>query len=72
MKLQAWMNLHQISLTLHFYFIFMHLLLDKMHHLYISFFYRFVSSPEEVLEVIEEGKSNRHIAVTSMNFSKIN
>ena len=26
---------------------------------------RFVSSPEEVLEVIEEGKSNRHIAVTS-------
>jgi len=28
---------------------------------------RFVSSPEEVLEVIEEGKSNRHIAVTNMN-----
>ena len=27
--------------------------------------FRFVSSPEEVLEVIEEGKSNRHIAVTS-------
>lgn len=27
---------------------------------------RFVSSPEEVFEVIEEGKSNRHIAVTSM------
>lgn len=26
---------------------------------------RFVSSPEEVFEVIEEGKSNRHIAVTS-------
>jgi len=26
---------------------------------------RFVSSPEEVLEVIEEGKSNRHVAVTS-------
>ena len=24
-----------------------------------------MSSPEEVLEVIEEGKSNRHIAVTS-------
>lgn len=28
---------------------------------------RFVSSPEEVFEVIEEGKSNRHIAVTSKN-----
>jgi len=26
---------------------------------------RFVSSPEDVFEVIEEGKSNRHIAVTS-------
>ena len=26
---------------------------------------RFVSSPEEVLEVIEEGKGNRHVAVTS-------
>ena len=32
---------------------------------HISKFFRFVSSPEEVLEVIEEGKSNRHIAVTS-------
>nr|CAH7750175.1 unnamed protein product [Callosobruchus chinensis] len=28
---------------------------------------RFVSSPEEVFEAIEEGKSNRHIAVTNMN-----
>ncbi|XP_059475702.1 kinesin heavy chain [Neocloeon triangulifer] len=28
---------------------------------------RFVSSPEEVFETIEEGKSNRHIAVTNMN-----
>ncbi|KAH8269407.1 hypothetical protein KR018_002503 [Drosophila ironensis] len=28
---------------------------------------RFVSSPEDVFEVIEEGKSNRHIAVTNMN-----
>ncbi|XP_066146222.1 kinesin heavy chain isoform X2 [Euwallacea fornicatus] len=28
---------------------------------------RFVSSPEEVFESIEEGKSNRHIAVTNMN-----
>merc|ERR1711972_186729 len=28
---------------------------------------RFVSSPEEVFEVIEEGKSNRHVAVTNMN-----
>jgi len=28
---------------------------------------RFVSSPEEVMEVIEEGKSNRHTAVTNMN-----
>lgn len=26
---------------------------------------RFVSSPDEVFEAIEEGKSNRHIAVTS-------
>ncbi|XP_033116058.1 kinesin heavy chain-like isoform X3 [Anneissia japonica] len=28
---------------------------------------RFVSSPDEVMEVIDEGKSNRHIAVTNMN-----
>lgn len=28
---------------------------------------RFVSCPEEVMEVIDEGKSNRHIAVTNMN-----
>ena len=28
---------------------------------------RFVSSPEEVMEAIEEGKSNRHVAVTNMN-----
>jgi kinesin family protein 5 len=28
---------------------------------------RFVITPEEVLDVIEEGKSNRHIAVTNMN-----
>ena len=27
---------------------------------------RFVSSPEEVMECIEEGKANRHVAVTSM------
>lgn len=27
---------------------------------------RFVSSPDEVFESIEEGKSNRHIAVTSL------
>ena len=26
---------------------------------------RFVASPEEVIETIDEGKSNRHIAVTS-------
>ena len=26
---------------------------------------RFVTTPEEVLECLEEGKSNRHIAVTS-------
>lgn len=26
---------------------------------------RFVASPEEVMETIDEGKSNRHIAVTS-------
>lgn len=28
---------------------------------------RFVTTPEEVYEIIEEGKSNRHIAVTNMN-----
>ncbi|MPC32081.1 Kinesin heavy chain [Portunus trituberculatus] len=28
---------------------------------------RFVSSPEEVFETIEMGKSNRHVAVTNMN-----
>ncbi|XP_013401804.1 kinesin heavy chain isoform X2 [Lingula anatina] len=28
---------------------------------------RFVSSPEEVFEVIDEGKANRHVAVTNMN-----
>lgn len=28
---------------------------------------RFVTNPEEVFEAIEEGKSNRHIAVTNMN-----
>ncbi|XP_074659663.1 kinesin heavy chain-like isoform X3 [Tubulanus polymorphus] len=28
---------------------------------------RFVTSPEEVMDVIEEGKSNRHVAVTNMN-----
>ena len=39
----------------------------KKHNL----FSRFVSSPEEVLEVIEEGKSNRHVAVTSNFFCYI-
>ncbi|OWF47697.1 kinesin heavy chain-like isoform X2 [Mizuhopecten yessoensis] len=28
---------------------------------------RFVSSPDEVMEAIDEGKSNRHVAVTNMN-----
>ncbi|XP_052220674.1 kinesin heavy chain-like isoform X3 [Dreissena polymorpha] len=28
---------------------------------------RFVSSPEEVMETIDEGKANRHVAVTNMN-----
>jgi kinesin family protein 5 len=28
---------------------------------------KFVSSPEEVMEVIDEGKANRHVAVTNMN-----
>lgn len=32
---------------------------------------RFVSSPDEVFEAIEEGKSNRHIAVTSKLIFKI-
>lgn len=26
---------------------------------------RFVSSPDEVMDVIDEGKANRHVAVTS-------
>lgn len=30
---------------------------------------RFVSSPEEVMDVIDEGKNNRHVAVTSKAFS---
>ncbi len=39
---------------------------DKNHSVYVKgATERFVSSPEEVLEVIEEGKANRHIAVTS-------
>ncbi|KAJ0070547.1 hypothetical protein NL108_015541 [Boleophthalmus pectinirostris] len=28
---------------------------------------RFVTSPEEVMDVIDEGKTNRHVAVTNMN-----
>ncbi|XP_009301044.1 kinesin heavy chain isoform X1 [Danio rerio] len=28
---------------------------------------RFVSSPEEVMDLIDEGKANRHVAVTNMN-----
>ena len=28
---------------------------------------RFVSSPEEVFDTIDEGKANRHVAVTNMN-----
>ncbi|XP_037552719.1 kinesin heavy chain [Nematolebias whitei] len=28
---------------------------------------RFVSSPEEMMDVIDEGKTNRHVAVTNMN-----
>ncbi|XP_062313229.1 kinesin heavy chain-like [Osmerus eperlanus] len=28
---------------------------------------RFVSSPEEVMDVIDDGKTNRHVAVTNMN-----
>lgn len=39
---------------------------DKNHCVYVKgATERFVSSPEEVLEVIEEGKANRHVAVTS-------
>ena len=41
---------------------------DKNHCVYVKgATERFVSCPEEVLEVIEEGKSNRHVAVTNMN-----
>jgi kinesin family protein 5 len=41
---------------------------DKNHAVYVKgATERFVSCPEEVLEVIEEGKSNRHVAVTNMN-----
>ncbi|XP_024858517.1 kinesin heavy chain isoform X2 [Kryptolebias marmoratus] len=28
---------------------------------------RFVSSPDEVMDIIDEGKANRHVAVTNMN-----
>jgi len=28
---------------------------------------RFVASPDEVIQIIDEGKSNRHVAVTNMN-----
>ncbi|KAF7664592.1 hypothetical protein LDENG_00169520 [Lucifuga dentata] len=28
---------------------------------------RFVTSPEEVMDVIDEGKANRHVAITNMN-----
>lgn len=30
---------------------------------------RFVSSPEEVMDVIDEGKANRHVAVTSKSLN---
>jgi len=41
---------------------------DKDHQVYVKgATERFVSSPEEVYEVLEEGKSNRHVAVTNMN-----
>lgn len=30
---------------------------------------RFVTSPEEVMDVIDEGKANRHVAVTSESHS---
>lgn len=30
---------------------------------------RFVSSPDEVMDVIDEGKANRHVAVTSKSLS---
>lgn len=31
---------------------------------------RFVSSPEEVMDVIDEGKANRHVAVTSKSLNE--
>ncbi len=41
---------------------------DKNHSVYVKgATERFVSCPEEVFEVIEEGKANRHVAVTNMN-----
>jgi len=41
---------------------------DKDHSVYVKgATERFVSSPEEVFDVIEEGKSNRHVGVTNMN-----
>uniref|UniRef100_A0A0G2K070 Kinesin-like protein n=1 Tax=Rattus norvegicus TaxID=10116 RepID=A0A0G2K070_RAT len=46
-------------------------LLDGKFHLNALFLQgcteRFVSSPEEVMDVIDEGKANRHVAVTNMN-----
>uniref|UniRef100_A0A8C8C7W8 Kinesin-like protein n=1 Tax=Oncorhynchus tshawytscha TaxID=74940 RepID=A0A8C8C7W8_ONCTS len=47
--------------------------LDKIRDLLDSFLCpqgcteRFVCSPEEVMDTIDEGKSNRHVAVTNMN-----
>jgi len=41
---------------------------DKDHSVYVKgATERFVSSPEEVMDVIEEGKSNRHVGITNMN-----
>uniref|UniRef100_A0A4W5P4K4 Kinesin-like protein n=1 Tax=Hucho hucho TaxID=62062 RepID=A0A4W5P4K4_9TELE len=45
-------------------------LLDVSHHCFFcpqGCTERFVCSPEEVMDTIDEGKSNRHVAVTNMN-----
>ena len=45
---------------------------DKNHCVYVKgATERFVSCPEEVLEVIEEGKNNRHVSVTSKNLKSL-
>lgn len=44
-------------------------ILNLSHVLFQGCTERFVSSPDEVMDVIDEGKANRHVAVTSESLS---